>query len=101
MQRGDFEIFKTSSGTDIQVVLDNDTVWLDAHLIAKLFGVNRPAIVKHIQKIYSTGELEELSTCSILEQVAADGKVRKMNVYNLYVINSVGYRVNSKHVTQI
>jgi len=100
MQRGDFEIFKTSSGTDIQVVLDTDTVWLDAHLIAKLFDVKRPAIVKHIQKIYSTGELEELSTCSILEQVAADGKIRKMNVYNLDVIISVGYRVNSMQATQ-
>lgn len=100
MQRGEFEIFKTSSGTDIQVVLENDTVWLDAHLIAKLFDVNRPAVVKHIQKIYNTAELEELSTCSIMEQVAADGKIRKMNLYNLDVIISVGYRVNSKKATQ-
>jgi len=76
-------------------------VWIDDHFIAKLFGVNRHSIVKYIQRLCSAGELEELSTCSILEQVAADGKVRKMNVYNLYVINSVGYRVNSKHVTQI
>lgn len=65
-----------------------------------LIDVNRSAIVKHIQKIFSTGELEELSTCSIMEQVAADGKIRKMNLYNLDVIISVGYRVNSKHAMQ-
>ena len=100
MIKGDIEIFKSPDGADIQVKLDNETVWLDAHLIAVLFSVNRPAVVKHIQNIYKTGELAQDSTCSILEQVAADGKKRKMNLYNLDVIISVGYRVNSKQATQ-
>lgn len=100
MHKGTIEIYKTSNGTDIQVKLDRETVWLDAHLIASLFEVNRPAIVKHIQNIYKSGELDQKSTCSILEQVAADGKKRKMNLYNLDVIISVGYRVNSKKATQ-
>ncbi len=100
MQKGEIEIYKTEKGTDIQVKLDNETVWLDSHLIASLFNVNRPAIVKHIQNIYKSKELTETSTCSILEQVAADGKKRKMNLYNLDVIISVGYRVNSKQATQ-
>ena len=100
MQIGEIEIYKTSNGTEIQVRLDNETIWLDAHLIARLFEVNRPAIVKHIQNIYKAGELDEFSTCSILEQVAADGKKRKMNLYNLDVIISVGYRVNSKQATR-
>jgi death-on-curing family protein len=100
MQKGQIHIYKTKSGTEIQVNLDKDTVWLDAHLIAKLFNVNRPAIVKHIQNIYSSEELPQNSTCSILEQVAADGKKRKMNFYNLDVIISVGYRVNSVQATQ-
>ena len=100
MQKGEIEIYKTGNGTEIQVRLDNETIWLDAHLIARLFEVNRPAIVKHIQNIYKAGELDEFSTCSILEQVAADGKKRKMNLYNLDVIISVGYRVNSKQATQ-
>lgn len=100
MQKGEIQIYKSSTGTDIQVKLDNETVWLDAHLIAMVFDVNRPAIVKHIQNIYKSGELDEISTCSILEQVAADGKKRKMNLYNLDVIISVGYRVNSKQATQ-
>lgn len=71
MQKGEIEIYKTSNGTEIQVHLDNETIWLDAHLIARLFEVNRPAIVKHIQNIYKAGELDEISTCSILEQVQA------------------------------
>ncbi len=98
-QKGEIVIYKSPQGPEIRVRLEKETVWLDAHLIAKLFGVNRPAVVKHISNIYKNGELEKKSTCSILEQVAADGKIRKMNFYNLDMIISVGYRVNSKQAT--
>ncbi len=84
----------------IEVEIKQETIWLNAHKMAELFDVRRPAIVKHIKNIYETGELNENSTCSILEQVAADGKKRKMNFYNLDVIIAVGYRVNSKKATQ-
>jgi prophage maintenance system killer protein/prophage antirepressor-like protein len=94
------EIYKTAAGTEVSVQLENETVWLDASTIAVVFGVNRPAIVKHVGNIYKSGELEEKSTCSILEQVAADGKKRKMNFYNLDMILSVGYRVNSSQATK-
>ena len=95
------EIFKTKDNqTEVKVRFEQDTVWLDAHTIASLFTVNRPAIVKHIQNIYKAEELQETATCSILEQVAADGKLRKMKLYNLDMILSVGYRVNSKSATQ-
>jgi death-on-curing family protein len=100
IQKGSIQIYRSSIGPEIDVMLDGKTVWLDAHLIALLFDVNRPAIVKHIQNIYKTGELNKRATCSILEQVAADGKKRKMNLYNLDMIISVGYRVNSKQATQ-
>jgi prophage maintenance system killer protein len=100
LQKGEVQIYISPTGAEIQVKLDNDTVWMDAHLIALLFEVNRPTIVKHIQNIYKSGELEEKSTCSILEQVAADGKKRKMNLYNLDIIISVGYRVNSSQATK-
>ena len=73
---------------------------MDAHSIAQLFDVQRPAIVKHISNIYKSGELDKNPTCSVLEQVAADGKLRKMNLYNLDLIVSVGYRVNSKRATR-
>lgn len=94
------EIFKTKDNqTEVQVRFEHETVWLDAPMIASLFAVNRPAIVKHIQNIYKSDELLEVSTCSILEQVAADGKLRKMKLYNLDLILSVGYKVNSKDAT--
>ncbi|MFA5249148.1 MAG: RhuM family protein [Candidatus Paceibacterota bacterium] len=100
IKKGEIIIYKSKNGPRLDVRLEKDTVWLDAHLIAKLFGVNRPAIVKHINNIYKTAELDKKSTCSILEQVAADGKIRKMNLYDLDMIVSVGYRVNSKQATQ-
>ena len=100
MGQNKIEIYKTSSGTEIEIQLREESVWLDAHLIAKLFDVQRPAIVKHINNIYKSEELLKNSTCSILEQVAADGKLRKMNLYNLDMIISVGYRVNSLKATQ-
>ena len=99
--KNQIEIFKTKENqTEVKVRFEKETVWLDAHMIASLFTVNRPAIVKHIQNIYKSDELLEISTCSILEQLAADGKLRKMKLYNLDIILSVGYRVNSKSATQ-
>lgn len=94
------DIFKSNDGIEIQVKLENNTIWLDAHLIAKLFDVQRPAIVKHVGNIYKSQELDKLSTCSKMEQVASDGKLRKMNLYNLDMIISIGYRVNSVRATQ-
>jgi len=99
--KGEIILYKDKHGEiELEVKFKEETIWMDAHQIASAFNVNRPAIVKHIQNIYKTGELEEKSTCSILEQVANDGKIRKMNIYNLDMIISVGYRVNSKKATQ-
>ena len=99
--KGEIIIYKPTKGeVELKVRLEDETVWLDAHQMAMIFGVNRPAVVKHINNIYKTGELEEKSTCSKMEQVAADGKIRKMNLYNLDMIISVGYRVNSQRATQ-
>jgi hypothetical protein len=89
-----------SGEIEIKVSVDKDTIWLSTENIAKLFEVKRPAIVKHIGNIYKTNELSKSLTCSILEQVAKDGKKRKKNYYNLDVIISVGYRVNSIGATQ-
>src|SRR3989344_929601 len=100
LQKNSIVIYQTAKGPELEVRIEKETIWLDAHQIAALFGTQRPAIVKHINNIYQTGELEQKSTCSILEQVAADGKIRKMNLYNLDMIISVGYRVNSKQATQ-
>lgn len=100
-EQNKIEIFQTKDKqTLVKVKFDKETVWLDAHLIAQLFDVQRPAIVKHINNIYKSNELNKGSTCSILEQVATDGKKRKMNFYNLDMIISVGYRVNSRKATE-
>ena len=95
------EIIKYNDGEiELEVSIDNETIWLIAEDIASLFGVQRPAVVKHIGNIYKDEELKHIATCSILEQVAKDGKLRKINFYNLDVIISVGYRVNSKKATK-
>ncbi|MBE0497398.1 MAG: virulence RhuM family protein [Campylobacterales bacterium] len=85
---------------ELEISINNETIWLIAEDIASLFGVQRPAIVKHIGNIYKDEELSPTSTCSILEQVTKDGKNRKLNYYNLDVVISVGYRVNSKKATK-
>ena len=68
--------------------------------IADLFGTKRPAITKHLSNIYTSGELDKNSTCSILEHMGNDGKQRYATTYyNLDVIISVSYRVNSINAT--
>jgi hypothetical protein len=57
MQKGTIEIFKTDKGTDIQVVLENDTISLNQEQIALVFGTKRPAITKHMKNIFESGEL--------------------------------------------
>jgi len=81
IKKGEIIIYKAPTGPEIQVKLEKDTVWLNAHLIARLLNINRPAIVKHINNIYRTGELDKKSTCSILEQVAADEKIRNLSIF--------------------
>ncbi len=93
-------IYKTAKGPELEVRLKEETVWLDAHQIAALFGIDRTGIVRHISNVYKTGELNRYSTCAKIAQVAKDGKIRDMDIYNLDMILSVGYRVNSKQATQ-
>jgi len=84
----------------VDVFFKDETVWLTQKELAELFGVQRPAITKHLGNIFSTGELVEKSVCSILEHTAADGKTYSAKYYNLDAIIAVGYRVNSYQATQ-
>ena len=95
-------IYQTADGqTHIDVRLEHETVWLTQKQIAELFGTKRPAITKHLKNIYASEELDENSTCSILEHMGNDGKqTYSTKYYNLDVILSVGYRVNSKNATR-
>ncbi|PWS30790.1 virulence RhuM family protein [Pedobacter paludis] len=103
MNKGEIIFYKTGDGQPaIDVALQNDTVWLTQKQIATVFGVQTPAINKHIGNIFHSGELDE-STISNLEIVRKEGKrdiKRKVEVYNLDMILSIGYRVNSARATQ-
>jgi len=102
--KGEIIIYQTPDGTtNLDVKLKNETIWLTQKQIANLFGTENPAISKHISNIYKSGELDKNSTVSILEIVQQEGKrtiYRKVSHYNLDMILSVGYRVNSKDATQ-
>ena len=84
----------------VDVFLKDETLWLTQKALAELFGVQRPAITKHLRNIFSSGELTEDSVCSILEHTAGDGKTYSAKYYNLDAIIAVGYRVNSFQATQ-
>ena len=85
---------------NLKVNLQNESVWLTQEQIALLFGVNRPGVTKHIRNIFNDKELIKDSVCSKMEHTAADGKKYKTQFYNLDLIISVGYRINSVLATQ-
>ena len=95
-------IYQSEDGqTQVDVRLENETVWLTQQQIAELFNTKRPAITKHLKNIYASEELDETSTCSILEHMGNEGKqTYSTKYYNLDAIISVGYRVNSKNATR-
>ncbi|WP_417939028.1 virulence RhuM family protein [Flavobacterium sp. RS13.1] len=84
----------------VDVLLQNESVWLTQKAIAELFGVKVPAISKHFKNIFEEGELVESSVVSKMETTASDDKNYITNYYNLDAIISVGYRVNSTKATQ-
>ena len=101
ISKGEIIIYKSKEGPKLKVSLQEDTVWLDAHLMAKLFDVNRPAGVKHINNIIQKWRVRQKNQpVRFWNRLLADGKIRRMNFYNLDMIISVGYRVNSKYATQ-
>jgi len=79
---GDIVIYKAKDGPKLEVRLEKETIWLTQQQIALLFGTKRPAITKHVNNIFKSGELDKKTVSSILEQVASDGKIRKMNFYS-------------------
>jgi len=93
-------LYTTPNGkVKVEIYLQNETIWLTQQKIADLFGVQRPAVTKHLKNIFESGELKEDSVSSILEHTATDGKIYSTQFYNLDAIISVGYRVNSSQAT--
>ena len=97
--KNEIVLYQPNEQFQLEVQLKDETVWLTQPQIAALFGVQRPAITKHLRNIFQEGELDPNSVSSILEHTAADGKVYSTQFYNLDAILSVGYRVNSKNAT--
>lgn len=97
----EFIIFKTEDEKiSVDVRLNEQDVWLTQDQLAILFGVERPGITQHIKNIFSESELQEDSVSKKFLRTAADGKNYNTKHYNLDMIISLGYRVNSKIATQ-
>lgn len=97
-------LYENESGKiKVDVRFENENFWLTQKAMAALFGVEVPAISKHLNNIYETDELQKESTISILETVQLEGNrnvKRSLEFYNLDAVIAVGYRVNSKQATQ-
>lgn len=93
---GEVVIYQSTDGiAKIDVLLQGETVWLTADQMAGLFQRDKSVISRHIKNVFETGELSEKSVVAFFATTAADGKVYNVAYYNLDMIISVGYRVNS------
>ena len=87
------------NNVNVEVILHNENVWLNIDSLTKLFKIDRTGITRHINNIYRDEELEENSTCAKIAQVQKEGNrsvTRNISYYNLDMIISIGFRVNSK-----
>lgn len=94
-------LYRTQDGRmTLDVNLREGTVWLNLSQLTSLFDRDKSVISRHIRKIYETGELERKSVVAFFATTASDGKTYQVEYFNLDMIISVGYRVNSKRGTQ-
>lgn len=97
----DIVFFKNDNGdTNIELLINGETLWVTQKTMAEIFDVQRPAITKHLKNIFEDGELDKNQVCSKMEHTANDGKTYNTEFFNLDAIISVGYRVNSKKATE-
>ncbi len=95
------EIIKFMDGeVEVNVKLKDETVWITQKQMCELFGRDKSVISRHIRNIFKSGELDKDSVVAKIATTAADGKTYQVEYYNLDVIISVGYRVNSKKATK-
>ena len=101
---GEILIYQTDDGqTNIEVKIEDDTVWLTQQQMSELFQTSRTNVVEHIKHIYEEGELDEISTCRNFRQVRKEGNrevTRQIPYYNLDMIISLGYRIKSGIATR-
>ena len=103
-EHGEILIYQTDDGqTNIEVKIEDDTVWLTQQQMSELFQTSRTNVVEHIKHIYEEGELDEISTCRNFRQVRKEGNrevTRQIPYYNLDMIISLGYRIKSVIATR-
>ncbi len=100
-KRSDFLLYTGNDGkVNVEVFLQDETVWLTQKAIGMLFGKSKATISEHLSNIFKTGELDEESVVRNFRTTAGDGKTYNTKYYNLDAIISVGYRVNSYQATQ-
>ena len=101
---GEILIYQTDNRqTNIEVKIEDDTVWLTQQQMSELFQTSRTNVVEHIKHIYEEGELDEISTCRNFRQVRKEGNrevTRQIPHYNLDMIISLGYRIKSVIATR-
>ena len=101
MNNSNFEIYQLENGkTEINVQLDNESVWLNLNQIVELFERDKSVISRHISNIFKEKELVKNSVVAKNATTAVDGKIYQVDFYNLDVIISVGYRIRSQRGTQ-
>jgi hypothetical protein len=97
--KGEIVLYQTENGsTKIEVILDNETVWLNQYQIEELFQTDRTSILRHIKNIYKTGELEEDRTSKYFQKTQLEGKrkvTRNIIYYNFDILISLGFKINS------
>jgi prophage maintenance system killer protein len=97
---GSLIIYEGTEGQPVEVRLDKETLWLSLNQIAALFDRDKSSISRHIKNIFQSGELASPSVVANFATTADDGKTYQVDYFNLDLIISVGYRVNSKRGTQ-
>lgn len=101
MKELQFLIYRAENDQEkASVIVGDETIWASQKEMARLFDVGVPAISKHLKNIFEEGELDEHSVISKMETTASDGKNYLTSYYNLDVIISIGYRVNSQKATK-
>lgn len=102
-QKNEIILYQPDDLVRLEVRLERETAWLTQEQIAYLFGTKRPAITKHLNNIYKSGELDRSSTCSILEHMANDGRQRYTTQYYTlmpFFLSGIGLTAKMPHCSE-
>ena len=96
----DIIFYKKNNGdTNIELMVNGETLWVSQKTMAEIFDIDRTVITKHLKNIFNEGELQKEQVCAKFAHTAEDGKIYNTQFYNLDAVISVGYRVNSLQAT--